>query len=180
MVYIKNSYQVFLKSTACSFEWIYNNKVLNYCSSQHPNNSCLISMRSKCLHHKPCFYKGFYNPQKVKLSQINILSRVIIGLNLTYSCEIIGVTKSVVFTSFHIMHNNRSYIITRIQTQKRVPNPCTAFIDEEEYYHNSLVYSGGSTLYKVRFTKNTILVVSFMQICLSNNIMYIHNIIPAS
>jgi hypothetical protein len=56
------------------------------------------------------------------------------------------------------------------------------FIDEEEYYHNSLVYSGGSTLYKVRFTnyKNTILVVSFMQICLSNNIMYIHNIIPAS
>lgn len=70
------------------------------------------------------------------------------------------------------MHNNQSYIITRIQTQKHVANPCTAFIAEEAYYHNSLVYSGGPSLYKVRITnyRNTILVVSFMQIGLSNNI----------
>jgi hypothetical protein len=70
------------------------------------------------------------------------------------------------------MHSNQSYIISSIQTQKHVPNPCTAFIDEEDYYHNSLVYSGSSTLYKVRFMnyKNNILVVGFMQICLSNNI----------
>ena len=70
------------------------------------------------------------------------------------------------------MHNNQSYTITRIQTQKHVANPCTAFIAEEDYYHNSLVYRGGPTLYKVRLTnyRNTILVVSFMQIGLSNNI----------
>lgn len=129
-------------------------------------------MRSKRLHHKPCFYNGFYNPQKAKLSLDHTLSRVIIGLNLTYSCEISGVTKTVIFASFPISHNNQSYIITRIQTQKHVPLPCTAFIAEEAYYHNSLVYSGSSTYYKVRLTnyKNTILVVSFMQIGLSINI----------